>query len=56
MKIFILLLAAILILNPDMALAGYLDPGSGSTLAQIMVAAIAGISRFFRKIFSWVKK
>ncbi|WP_165176331.1 hypothetical protein [Desulfovibrio sp. ZJ369] len=45
-----LLFVAILILSPDTAHAGYLDPGSGSTLVQGIIAAIAAIKRFWRKI------
>ncbi|WP_165067305.1 hypothetical protein [Desulfovibrio sp. ZJ200] len=45
-----LLFVAILIFFPDTAHAGYLDPGSGSTLVQGIIAAIAAIKRFWRKI------
>ncbi len=45
-----LLFVAILILFPDTAHAGYLDPGSGSTLVQGIIAAIAAVKRFWRKI------
>ena len=33
--------------------AGYLDPGSGSTIAQGVIAAAAVVSRFFRRIKSF---
>lgn len=50
--IHILLLVVFLICAlPKTATAGYLDPGSGSTLAQGIAAFIASISRFFRKLF-----
>lgn len=48
--LFMLVLAGAL-LAPASARAGYLDPGSGSTLAQAIAAFVAGISRFFRKLF-----
>lgn len=35
---------------PEPAHAGYLDPGSGSTLVQGIVAAIAACKRFWRRI------
>ena len=35
---------------PDSAYAGYLDPGSGSTLVQGIIAVFAAVARFFRKI------
>ena len=45
------------LLCPDSAYAaGYLDPGSGSTIAQGAIAVIAGISRFFRKIKNFFSK
>lgn len=37
---------------PDCVQAGYLDPGSGSTLAQGLVAAIAALGRWWRKFLS----
>ena len=37
---------------PDTAHAGYLDPGSGSTLAQVIIAAAAGIRRFWAGLLS----
>ena len=37
---------------PDTARAGYLDPGSGSTLAQVIIAAAAGIRRFWAGLLS----
>lgn len=50
--IFALFLTAFLACAlPEIANAGYLDPGSGSTLAQGIAAFIASISRFFRRLF-----
>lgn len=37
---------------PDQAHAGYLDPGSGSTLAQVIIAAAAGIRRFWAMLLA----
>ena len=37
---------------PDTAHAGYLDPGPGSTLAQVIIAAAAGIRRFWAGLLS----
>ena len=37
---------------PDTAHAGYLDTGSGSTLAQVIIAAAAGIRRFWAGLLS----
>jgi len=39
-----------LLIFPDIAHAGYLDPGSGSTLVQGIIAGIAAIKRFWRKL------
>jgi len=47
----IALAIALVFFAPGYAHAGYLDPGSGSTLAQAITAFMAGISRFFRKLF-----
>lgn len=52
----LLLLIAVFSLLPTDALAGYLDPGSGSTLVQGIIAFFAAISRFFRKIGSIFKR
>lgn len=41
------LAACILLAAPDAAHAGYLDPGSGSTLVQGIVAAVAAVKRFW---------
>ncbi|MBQ4133102.1 MAG: hypothetical protein IJD04_05140 [Desulfovibrionaceae bacterium] len=46
----------LLLLPGDAHAAGYLDPGSGSTIAQGVIAVLAGISRFFRKIKSFFVK
>lgn len=35
---------------PEPAHAGYLDPGSGSTLVQGIIAAIAACKRFWQRI------
>lgn len=53
---YLLLLLAVFCLVPTDAFAGYLDPGSGSTLVQGIIAVLAAISRFFRKIGSFFKK
>lgn len=37
---------------PENAHAGYLDPGSGSTLAQVIIAVAAGIRRWWNMILS----
>ena len=41
---------------PDSAHAGYLDPGSGSTLVQGIIAVFAAVARFFRKIGSFFRR
>ncbi len=33
----------------------YIDPGSGSYLVQVIVAAILGISFYFKSLWAWVK-
>jgi len=33
----------------------YIDPGSGSYLVQIIIAAVLGIGFFFRNIWAWIK-
>lgn len=48
---FIAVITAIIFFMPSAAHAGYLDPGSGSTLAQAIAAFVARISRFFSKLF-----
>lgn len=52
---FLLFLVCIFCLMPGQALAGYLDPGSGSTLVQGLIAVFAAIGRFFHKIGSLFK-
>lgn len=47
------LLLLIFCLLPADAFAGYLDPGSGSTLVQGIIAFFASIGRFFKKIGSF---
>ena len=49
LKITILLFGLVLLLPNAAHAAGYLDPGSGSTVAQGVIAVVAVISRFFRK-------
>lgn len=46
------LLLALALCAPAEAHAGYLDPGSGSTLAQGIIAGIAAIKRFWKKLLS----
>lgn len=51
-KIALLALMFSLVLAfPIDAHAGYLDPGSGSTLVQTIIALIASIKRFIGKFF-----
>lgn len=52
---YFLFLLTVFCLLPSDAFAGYLDPGSGSTLVQGIVAVFAAVSRFFRKIASFFK-
>jgi hypothetical protein len=33
----------------------YIDPGSGSYLVQIIIAAVLGVGFFFRNIWAWIK-
>lgn len=40
---------------PDTAHAGYLDPGSGSTLVQGIIAIIATFKRIWNNLLSGVK-
>ena len=47
---FCILCFFLFILFPQNAHAGYLDPGSGSTLVQGIIAGIAAIKRFWRKL------
>lgn len=55
-KIIFALLFIIILLMPDVAQAGYLDPGSGSTLVQAIIASIATIKNFWTKLTDGVKK
>ena len=41
---------------PEQAHAGYLDPGSGSTAVQWVIAAIASLGRVKRQFFDTVSK
>ena len=53
----IIIVAGLILLLPNAAhAAGYLDPGSGSTIAQGIIAVVAVISRFFRKVKSFFVK
>jgi hypothetical protein len=33
----------------------YIDPGSGSYLVQIIIAAVLGVAFFFRSIWAYIK-
>jgi hypothetical protein len=33
----------------------YIDPGSGSYLVQIIIAAVLGVAFFFRNIWAYIK-
>ena len=33
----------------------YIDPGSGSYLVQVIIAAVLGVSFFFRNIWAYIK-
>jgi hypothetical protein len=33
----------------------YIDPGSGSYLVQVIIAAVLGVAFFFKNIWAWVK-
>ncbi len=49
-----------IVFNAENAHAGYLDPGSGSTLVQTIIATIASIKSFFtnlkNKILNMLRK
>lgn len=49
-------LLCVFCLMPSDALAGYLDPGSGSTLVQGIIAFFASIGRFFGRIGSFFSR
>ena len=36
-------------------LIGYIDPGSGSYLVQVIVAAVLGVAMFFRNIKLYIQ-
>jgi len=55
-KTVFVLLTIMILLAPDVAHAGYLDPGSGSTLVQAIIASIAAIKNFWTKLGNGVKK
>ena len=44
-----------LIASPDVAEARYLDPGTGTMIIQVIVAAFATIFLFFRSAWTSVK-
>lgn len=48
--VIIFLVAYSILCFPETAQAGYLDPGSGSTLVQGIIAAIAAVKRFWGNI------
>lgn len=48
-----LLLLLVGLAAPDSANAGYLDPGSGSTIVQVIIGAVAALKRWWRKVFSF---
>lgn len=50
--IFSIFIYAITLIVPEQAYAGYLDPGSGSTLVQGIIATIAALKRWWNKLFS----
>ncbi|WP_421900609.1 hypothetical protein [Maridesulfovibrio sp.] len=53
MKLTILVCCALtlaVLFSPQSAHAGYLDPGSGSTAVQWIIAGVAAISRIKRQI------
>ena len=54
-KTIAMFLCVFILLTPDTALAGYLDPGSGSTLVQAIIASIAAIKNFWTKLINGVK-
>jgi len=33
----------------------YIDPGSGSYLVQVIIAAVLGVAFFFRNIWAYIK-
>lgn len=49
-----ILAACFLLGAPDAAHAGYLDPGSGSTLVQGIVAAVAAVKRFWNGLLGLI--
>lgn len=52
----VLLSVAFLVASPDLAHAGYLDPGSGSTAVQWIIASITAVGRLKRKIVGAVSR
>ncbi|WP_320174833.1 hypothetical protein [Maridesulfovibrio sp.] len=45
-----LVLTVVFVTTPHVANAGYLDPGSGSTAVQWIIASIAAITKFIDKV------
>ncbi len=46
-------IGALLVAPGEASAAGYLDPGSGSTIVQGLIAGVAVVCRYFRKIKSF---
>lgn len=53
--LIIIFATSLLILSPENAHAGYLDPGSGSTLVQGIIAIMGAIQRFWNALISPLK-
>lgn len=51
-----IILAVVVLFSPHTAHAGYLDPGSGSTAVQWIVASVATLSRVKRRIVDTFSK
>lgn len=56
LSIVCFLVVCVVTLIPEHAHAGYLDPGSGSTAVQWIVAGIAVVGRAKRRFFDAVSK
>ncbi len=50
----LLLLVALLLATPQPA-HGYVDPGSGAMIWQVLAAAVIGSLFYVRRVFSWVR-
>lgn len=55
-SIVLILFVALLVICPSAAHAGYLDAGSGSTLAQLIVAIIAGTKKVWAGILGFIRR